>query len=101
MSSASSAITISYELKPPAGTVAGDLSASKSQQFSVNTSPSEGQAKYYKSLQKAVEDARNQLGDELTAWRDAVGKGELSKETPKTLKYDADEEEGEDEGEQG
>jgi hypothetical protein len=100
MSSTSSAITISYELKPPAGTEARDLTASKTQQFLVNTSPSEGQAKFYKSLQTAVEDARNQLGDELTAWRDAVGKGELSKETPKTLKYDADEDEEDDEDEQ-
>jgi len=31
------------------------------------------------------------MGNELTAWRDAVGSAESKKETPKTLKYDVDE----------
>ncbi|KAF9469508.1 hypothetical protein BDZ94DRAFT_1242561 [Collybia nuda] len=93
--SSAPAITISYNLKPPAGVVAEGLSVSKSQQFPINAIPSEGQKQYYNSLHQAVEEARKQLGSELTAWRDAVGKGELKKETPKTLKYDADEEEGE------
>jgi len=32
------------------------------------------------------------LGNELTTWRDVVGKAELSKETQKTLKYAVDDE---------
>ncbi|KAG6843999.1 hypothetical protein H0H87_010890 [Tephrocybe sp. NHM501043] len=70
-------ITISYELNPPVQTV-------KDAQ-GLNTSN--------KIAHEAIAGAKDQLGNELTAWRDAVGKAELSKETTKTLKYDADEEE--------
>ncbi|KAG5644111.1 hypothetical protein DXG03_009130 [Asterophora parasitica] len=92
-------ITISYELNPPAQIVedAASLSTSKAQTFPVNANPAEGQEKYYGALQKAIAVAKDQLGQELTAWRDAVGKAELSKETQKTLKYDAEEEEEEEE----
>ncbi|RDB19474.1 hypothetical protein Hypma_013406 [Hypsizygus marmoreus] len=92
MSSAAASIKISYQLNPPAQTNAGDLSASKTQEFPVNATPAEGQEKYYNSLQKTIIEAKDRVGNELTAWRDAVGKAELSKETPKTLKYDAGEE---------
>ncbi|KAG6919069.1 hypothetical protein DXG01_009322 [Tephrocybe rancida] len=93
-------ITISYELHPPAQTVndAQGLSTSKTLVHKVELSPeSAGLEAYYGALRAAIATAKDQLGNELTAWRDAVGKAELSKETPKTLKYDADEEEEEEE----
>ena len=96
-----SAITITYKLNPPTEAEAGSLSSSKHATFPVNASPSEGQKKYYNSLQKAIIEAKNDIGNDLTAWKEAVGKAELNKETPKTLKYDdADEEQEEEEEEQ-
>ncbi|KAF8079265.1 hypothetical protein FPV67DRAFT_1403550 [Lyophyllum atratum] len=91
-------ITISYDLNPPAQSIkdAANLSSSTTQTFPVNANlATDGQEKYYSALQAAIAGARDQLGNELTAWRDAVGKAELSKETPKTLKYDAEGEEEE------
>jgi septal ring factor EnvC (AmiA/AmiB activator) len=84
-------IAISYQLHPPAVAQAGHLPASKTQTFPVNSS-SDDRTKYYGALHNAIEEAKDQLGNELTAWRDAVGKAELSKETTKTLKYEMDEE---------
>jgi hypothetical protein len=89
-------VLISYQLHPPASVQAGNLSASKSHTFPVNSSSSD-RPKYYRTLHTAIEEARGQLGNELTAWRDAVGKTELSKETKKTLKYDMDEEDEDEE----
>jgi streptomycin 6-kinase len=87
-------ITVSYQLNPPADIQAENLLTSRTQSFPVNCS-SDDRTKYYGALHKAIEAAKDQLGNELTAWRDAVGKAELVKETPKTLKYDAEEEEEE------
>ena len=97
-----SAITITYKLNPPTEAEAGSLSPSKDATFPVNVSPSEGQKKYYNSLQKVIVEAKNDIGNDLTVWKEAVGKAELSKETPKTLKYDdaGEEEEEEEEEEQ-
>jgi len=93
-----SAITIAYQLNPPTEAEAGGLNSSKDSAFPVNANPSEGQKKYYNSLQKAIVEAKNDIGNDLTAWKEAVGKAELSKETPKTLKYeDTGEEEEEEE----
>ncbi|KIM69974.1 hypothetical protein SCLCIDRAFT_1207233 [Scleroderma citrinum Foug A] len=49
---------------------------------------------YYKKLRSAISDARMKLGDELTAWRDAVGSGEVGKEKAvKTVNEEESEEE--------
>jgi streptomycin 6-kinase len=85
-------VTVSYQLNPPTDIQAENLSTSKTQSFPVKCG-SDNSTEYYGALHKTIEEAKDQLGNELTAWRDAVGKAELSKETPKTLKYDADEEE--------
>lgn len=87
-------ITVSYQLSPPADIQAENLPTSKTQSFPVKGSLDDP-TKYYGALQKAIEEAKDQLGNELTAWRDAVGKAELIKETPKMLKYDAEDEEEE------
>ena len=74
-------ITISYDLNPPES-VDNELVESKSASFTVKKSPEDGQKAYYAALRSgsAIHLARNQLGDELTAWRDAVGKEELALE---------------------
>ena len=84
-------ITVNYVLNPPADIQAGNLLTSSTQSFPVKCS-SEDRTKYYGALHNAIAEAKCQLGNELTAWKDVVGKAELSKETTKTLKYDADEE---------
>jgi len=84
-------ISISYQLNPPPGVPVGSLPTSKTQKFPVNSSP-EDYAKFYRALHGAIEEAKDQLGNELTTWRDVVGKAELSKETQKTLKYAVDDE---------
>lgn len=87
-------ITVSYQLNPPPDIQAGDLLTSRTQSFPVECG-SDDCTKYYGALHKAIEEAKYQLGNQLTAWKDAVEKAELVKETTKTLKYDADEEEDE------
>ncbi|KAJ7487467.1 hypothetical protein B0H11DRAFT_1721000, partial [Mycena galericulata] len=68
--------------------------------FEVGTSSNEGgQSEHYKLLRESIARARHEVGEDLTAWRDAVGKAELSKETKKVTKSDEDddeEEEGDD-----
>lgn len=51
-----------------------------------------GTTAYYAAMRSSLNKARNEVGDELTAWRDRVGKAELTKE-PKKGGGDEDEEE--------
>ncbi|TFY59767.1 hypothetical protein EVJ58_g5582 [Rhodofomes roseus] len=89
-----SALTVSYELRPPPETPQEGLQAQKTHTFPV---PSEKKGKeYYESLRKAVAEARSTFGEELTAWRDAVGTREQTKES-KLPKKNEDEDEDEDE----
>ena len=95
----SPSVIVRYELESPAEVVNGlDLTPSKVIQCQVNGGVDQGQKKYYENLRDAVSEARITLGRELTAWRDEVGNAEQWKETKKTLKYEADEE---DDGEDG
>ncbi|KAJ6509414.1 hypothetical protein C8R47DRAFT_24350 [Mycena vitilis] len=93
----SRAITIEYTVNPPAPSGQKyDLPTSQKHEFKVGGRAAEaGQSEYYKELRESIAQARNTVGDELTAWRDAVGKAELPKESkkPKT-----DEEEDEEDG---
>jgi hypothetical protein len=91
----SRSITISYDLRPPPNTPAPNLTPTKSQEFPVKN-VTEGQRSYYESLRGSIGEAKTVLGKELTAWRDAVGKGEHSKESKKA-KEDGDDEADEDE----
>ena len=91
--SMSRTITITYELKPPTSIDADGLATAKTGNFDVKTKPADGHKVYYTALREAIEEARNQVGDELTAWRDRVGKAELTKEPKKA----DDDEEGEEE----
>ncbi|KAK0184605.1 hypothetical protein F5146DRAFT_938471, partial [Armillaria mellea] len=91
----STSITVSYDLNPPEEVDAPKLVESKHAAFNLKKTPADGQKAYYAALKDAIQLARSQVGDELTAWRDAVGKAELNKETKKTLKEDEGEEEEE------
>ena len=90
----SRAITISYNLKPPADTPQSGLTPSKTQAFAVK----DGEG-YYAGLRAAIATTKNTVGKELTEWRDQVGDLEKGKDAklPKT-QTDADEEEEEEEG---
>jgi hypothetical protein len=94
-----SSIKIQYSLNLPEGVNAGDKPTSKTHQFKFDTTPSSNDSQdakksYYDALRDALEEARNQVGDELTEWRDCVGKKELNKEL---RKGNGDEEEEEEE----
>lgn len=94
----SSTIKIQYSLNLPEGVDAGEKLTSKTLQFNLDTPSNndsqEGKKSYYDVLQNALEQARNLVGDELTAWRDRVGKKELNKEL---RRGNGDEEEEEEE----
>jgi hypothetical protein len=91
----SKSVSVIYELHPPPNTNAPNLTATKTEEFPVKGSNVDGQKKYYEELREAIGSAKSRLGEQLTAWRDAVGNGELGKETTKTLKADDGEEEEE------
>lgn len=78
-----------------------DKPTCKTHQFAINPSAkndsqdsSTTKTSYYDVLRKALEEARSQVGDELTEWRNFVGKKELNKE-PRKRNGDDDEEEEE------
>lgn len=89
-------VTITYDLKVPEGTFAPALDNSRTLQFPVTESADV--KVYYPGLRESIERAKNTVGEELTAWRDAVGNKEQSKET-KPTKDEEDEDEEEDEEE--
>ncbi|KAJ3860837.1 MAG: hypothetical protein NXY57DRAFT_887441 [Lentinula lateritia] len=93
-----STITITYTVHPPLESVSHDeLPTSRTIEVPVNASQ-DGENSYYSVLHGALEKARNEIGADLTIWRDAVGKLEVSKETEKEKKEDDDGDEEEDEG---
>ncbi|KAJ7589252.1 hypothetical protein C8J56DRAFT_31654 [Mycena floridula] len=93
-------ISISYDLNPPAGIDAGGLKKSKTLEVPVqvdghaNDAQRTDHARYYAHLRTAIAAARQELGEELTRWRDAVGKEEMGEGTRE------EEGEGEEEGEE-
>ena len=91
----SGAITISYDLKPPANTPQFSLVPSKTQTFAVKDGES-----YYAGLRATIAKAKDTVGKELTEWRDQVGDLEKGKDAkPKKTQADADgDEEDEEEG---
>ncbi|KAH8119791.1 hypothetical protein DFH11DRAFT_7574 [Phellopilus nigrolimitatus] len=95
----SKSLSVSYDLHPPAAAAASVIiQPSKTHAFPV---PSGGaQQEFYNSLRDAVVAAKAQIGDELTAWRDAVGTSENAKEPKKRTKAE-DEDEDEDVGNEG
>ncbi|KAH7886344.1 hypothetical protein F5I97DRAFT_1255096 [Phlebopus sp. FC_14] len=99
------AVTATYTLSPPEGVdVPQSLTPIASHSCPVETtkelngSGSSDATEYYSALRKSIAAAREKLGEELTAWRDAVGNAELAKE--KMVKSEQAEEEEEEQEEQ-
>ncbi|OBZ68416.1 hypothetical protein A0H81_11521 [Grifola frondosa] len=96
---AAPAISITYELHPPPGTSAPqNCTSTKDHEFIVQSlgAAEDTLKNYYEGLRQAIAQAKGTLGEELTAWRDAVGSGEQSKEV-KVKKGEDEEELDEDE----
>ncbi|KAG1779677.1 hypothetical protein EV702DRAFT_1043590 [Suillus placidus] len=92
-------LTATYKIVPPPSTVAPpSLSQETTHRFPITSLPdleskedtNSELKRYYTSLRASITDARTTLGEELTAWRDAVGNAELGKE--KSVKAEADDE---------
>jgi hypothetical protein len=95
----SSSVKITYTLNPPTTVEStSELPKQKSHEFTVTPS-SGGTAAYYAAMRSSLNKARNEVGNEMTAWRDRVGKAELNKE-PKKGGGDEEEEVAEEEEEE-
>ena len=98
----SKSIKVTYNLNPPLSIpVPADLPKNNTRSYPVAISAAsttdkidtlKAEKAFYRGLRKSLDAARNEIGEELTTWRDLVGKAELNKE-PK--KGDDDEEGGE------
>ncbi|KAJ7071148.1 peptidase family M41-domain-containing protein [Mycena amicta] len=78
------AITIEYQLSPPPGQNYALPSAKK------HTFELAATGEYYGTLREALAKARDEVGQELTSWRDAVGKAETGKEGSRPESDDED-----------
>lgn len=91
-------LTVTYKIVPPPSMVApSSLSQETTHRFPIVPLPgleskedTDSLKRYYTSLRASITEARTKLGEELTAWRDAVGNAELGKE--KSVKAEADDE---------
>jgi len=94
----SSSVKITYTLNPPTTIKSSsELPKQKSHEFTVLPSSNSGTTAYYTALRRSLNKARNEVGDELTAWKDQVGKAELNKEPTKGGNDDDGDEEEEEE----
>lgn len=94
-------LTVSYTLSPPEGTNSPpSLAPNGAHAFAVEVEKTANTREYYEALRRSIAAAREKLGEELTAWRDAVGNTELGKERAAKAARAEDEEAEEDE-EQG
>ena len=91
-------IAITYDLNPPQGVNVDGIARSRTLSLPVSQA-AEGEnanKRYYDGLRTAIAQAKDSVGEELTAWRDAVGTLEQAKE-PKISMTEEDEEDEEDE----
>jgi hypothetical protein len=95
-------ITITYELNPPPGSSLppSGLSSSATHDFDIRSASSADAKGYYDSLRSAIAQAKAKLGGELTEWRDAVGKTEVTKEKKKSKAAEEDDDDEEDDREE-
>ncbi|KAH9897621.1 hypothetical protein C8Q73DRAFT_681884 [Cubamyces lactineus] len=95
------AVSVAYELKPPSDTpIPTHLNATKTHEVPITNTDATNQKAYYEGLRTAVLQAKSTLGEELTAWRDAVGKREDNKEAKIPKKGEEDEDEEDEEAEE-
>ncbi|OJA09382.1 hypothetical protein AZE42_06817 [Rhizopogon vesiculosus] len=103
MNAQSRELTATYKIVPPPSTVAPQsLSQETTHRFTVEGQPEDSKGdselkRYYALLRSSIAEARIKLGEELTAWRDAVGNAELGKEKSVKAEVDDEEEEGNEE----
>lgn len=91
-------VRITYSLNLPASTQAPEnLSNKTTHEFPVVGEDSQLSTSYYTGLQKALAQAKEVLGGELTAWRDAVGNLEKDKDLGNSRGDDEEENDEEDE----
>ncbi|KAI9569407.1 hypothetical protein HD554DRAFT_519332 [Boletus coccyginus] len=92
-------LTVSYSLSPPEGTNSPpSLALNGAHAFAIEADKTANIGEYYDALQKSIVAAKERLGEELTAWRDAVGNAEVGKEkAAKAARAEDEEEESEEE----
>jgi hypothetical protein len=90
-------VTVTYDLVVPDGTRRPKPESSTSHTRPVAPSAN-GHKEYYDALRAAIDEIKEVTGHELTAWRDAVGNGELGKEVNVKKGDDEDGSEGSGEG---
>ena len=94
-------VSVTYELKPPSDTpIPTHLNVTKTHEVPIANADVSNQKSYYEGLRTAVLQVKSTLGEELTAWRDAVGKREDNKEARIPKKSEGDEDEEDEEPEQ-
>jgi hypothetical protein len=86
-------VAVTYDLVVPDGTHGPKPESSTSHTRSVAPNVS-GHKEYYDALRAAIDEIKEVTGHELTAWRDAVGNGELGKESNVKKEDDEDGSEG-------
>lgn len=91
-------VTVTYKLNPPSSTPSTQLESTRTLSVPVPEAGSgEGESgKFYNALRSAIARVKDTVGEDLTAWRDAVGSLEQSKEPNKLMKADEEDEEEED-----
>lgn len=91
-------VRITYNLCPPASAQTPEnLSQNKTHEFPVVREDSQLSTAYYTGLQKALTQAKEVLGGELTAWRDAVGNLEKDKDLGNSQRDEEEENDEDDE----
>lgn len=88
-----SAIRIQYCLHPPAGASTPALPPNASYSIPISVPLTGDRKTYYDGLRTAIAEAKMKAGEELTVWRDAVGKSEIVKEKKPTQSESDDEDE--------
>ena len=89
-------VSISYSLNPPEGTnIPSSHESEKTLAFPMKAAEDSKQFAYYSSLRDAILEAKTKIGQDMTAWRDAVGILENAKEVKKVKEDSEDDDEDE------
>ncbi|KAI0778905.1 hypothetical protein BD413DRAFT_512739 [Trametes elegans] len=90
-------VTVCYTIYPYDDTpLPANNPASRYDNFRIQQPPANSKA-YYEGLRAAVLEAKKELGEQLTLWRDAMGKSEDHKVAKKSENDEDEDEDDEDE----